>query len=287
MEYVKFRTSLRHNRLFKRLSDRAQKVFCMALLLTGEHNADGALTTRVGPFTDEELAEELLVKPRDLKAVMAELSAFIERGDDGIYRIAKWDEKAGEGSTLSGAAERMRRLRARRKQEREERERFQNGDGVTHRNEVTRTGGATNVTDKRDQSKELLPYASLREDAREESDVTRDADVLADYLLDTAIHQGLEMGHYALDRSVWRYRNRDEAQKLIAAYGLDLCKVRAMALVSAITSGKLTARSVSTGLLFRCWTFRELADVANEAADVPDNVRAALSELPGADRGAA
>lgn len=99
--------------------------------------------------------------------------------------------------------------------------------------------------------------------------ITTDADALADYLLDIASEHGFEMGHFALDPASWRHKNRADGVKLIAAYGLELCKTRAVALVVAMQSGKITSRRISTTLLFQAWNYRELADVLTPAKTGP------------------
>lgn len=97
--------------------------------------------------------------------------------------------------------------------------------------------------------------------------IAADADTLADYLLDAAVEHGFQMGHYALDRNRWHHGNREYGLKLIEAYDLEPCKVRALALVLAIKNGKITSRQIGTALLFKCWNYRELTDVVKAAAD--------------------
>jgi hypothetical protein len=175
--------------------------------------------TRVGPFTEEELAEELLIKGvKQLREVLAELTpTFLERSDDGIYRIAKWDEKAGEASNRKSGAERQAALRERRKREQEALRNASRND-VTSDEKVTPLRNAKKVTDQREKSKEDLPSASLREDAREESDANKASPALrfCFWFLDAGIAAGAIRGCHALDKLRWALPEVQAAESILA-----------------------------------------------------------------------
>lgn len=96
MQWFKDHTALRHNKKYRRLSDRARQAFDNAMRAAAEYEQGDSLATDLGPLDEEELAYDLVVKPKHLAAVLSELqtSGFFVR-DGSVWRIAKFEEKAG------------------------------------------------------------------------------------------------------------------------------------------------------------------------------------------------
>lgn len=112
MQWFKDHTSLRHNKKYRRLSDRARQAFDNAMRAAAEYEQGDSLATDLGPLDEDELAYDLIVKPKYLNVVLSELesSGFFVR-DGNVWRIAKFEEKTGTST------ERVRRHRQKKRLE--------------------------------------------------------------------------------------------------------------------------------------------------------------------------
>lgn len=265
MQWLKLQTALRHNKLFKRLSKNAKLAYFGALMAACDYEQHGLLTTREGPLTDAELADDLFLTKRESALAVKELShlGFLSLSPDGLLAISKWNEKAAPLSTP--------RVRKHRENQRLEtlHETLETLSETLH----PVSCNALNETDKEAETE-------IERDRKRVSDLdpTRArADELADFLLTEGIKAGVIAEHRALDPGAWRVSNREDAIKLVAAYGLDLCKDRALAMFAAQKTGKIRNRGgqYAATMLSRVWEYRELqtAPVATEHQDLLEELR--------------
>lgn len=111
MLWVKVYPSLLRNRTWRRSNPDFKLTFFICLLLAGDSDKDGALTVSSGPITVAEIAEETGLPVKRQAVALASLVeyAFLYIGDNSTYTIGKWDEKAGEDSTVAARRERQRK----------------------------------------------------------------------------------------------------------------------------------------------------------------------------------
>lgn len=211
-------------------------------------------------MTEDELAHDLMLTKRQTASTVRELlrAGFFTQRADGVLCIAKFKEK-----TESSSAERVRQHR--------ERQRLQTlSDAVTDTVTVTRYSNNHHVTLEEEREKET-EIETLRVSTREVvtgASAVIEADTLSDYLLEVGVSMGVVGEHRKLDVNAWRHNNREAASKLVASYGLDACKTRAIAMFEACKAGKLrnSGGQYPAVMLERVWEFRELRPAAQAPA---------------------
>lgn len=107
MQWFKSHVGLRHNPIYRRMSADARSAFDNAMRTAADYEQNGALSTRIGPLTDEELAHDLIVSVKKLPQILGELvsAGFLRRDENSIYWVEKFVEKT------ESSADRQKRYR--------------------------------------------------------------------------------------------------------------------------------------------------------------------------------
>lgn len=242
MRWVKLHTSLLDNDAWKLLSSDARLTFFVAIALAGKQKQNGVLFVRgVGPMSVSAISEYTKLSTKRQEAALKEListGGFLYMQEKS-YAVSRWSEKAGDDSS-----ERVRKHREKHSG---------NGDVTLH----GRYGNALDKEEEKEQEEDPLRV------------MARKSDEFSDYLLERGIAIGVVGEHRRLDPEAWRVHNREASQRLVAAYGLPMCRQRAESFFAACKAGRIrnSGGQYPAVRLEAVWEYRELQPVEAKPED--------------------
>ncbi len=252
MLWVKLQVSLRHNPMFRRLSDRAKVAFWAALLAAADYEQEGALVMRQGFLTQDELAHDLMLTRRQMDDAVRELLAagFFCKREDGVLCVAKFKEK-----TESSSAKRVRKHREQQRLKALQETVTAVTDAVT---EARYSNGVT-VTGEEEKEKDT-EIESLRDNTREAAKKSP-AYEFCSWLLGEAIKAGAIPAHHGGDPFRWCYPQVGVAETLLDTYGAEEGRVRAARFIAAKSAQPpRIRRTLTVQALLDVWDWAEIRE---------------------------
>ena len=223
LQWVKVHVGLINNPRFRKLGQDERWTFVCCLLIAGELGGTNELLIQGwGPMTALDIAAYTGIPEKKQELALQELVAreFLSRSDRGGFVIEKWDEKAGEDSSLEARRKRQREYQQRKRLRTSTVDSTVDSTSPSTVESTCRGENASTVDPSTDREleKELVPKGTgeapdaVPAGNRKKPSVV---DLAAYKIMDAALPVILAHGEIGFTQKAWRQRNKAAAADLV------------------------------------------------------------------------